>query len=292
MSVDSLQTKIKKMNNTLMVTLSVEPEMLPPQVTECRQDRCDAYEDFASRLLIGLKGEAVSVRFSLMSFLLLEENGMMVLSRLMKQAAALGLYVLLDAYGISSSLAAKHWAERIWGEQSKLQCDGILISGYFGSEIIKPFLPFCENKKKDLFVAVRSPNKSSSEIQDLLAGSRMVHTAAADYVNRFGGSTVGKFGYSRIGIAASATAGDSLKMLRAKYPQLFMLIDGLDVSGANAKNASYGFSSLGHGAVVCVGSSITCAWKEQEYEEMDFVQAAVEAARKTQKKINRYVTVL
>lgn len=133
-------------------------------------------------------------------------------------------------------------------------------------------------------MVVRSPNRSASEIQDLLTGSRTVHMAVADYVSRFGGNTVGKNGLSRVGIAASATAGDSVKMLRAKYPKLFMIVDGLEMTGANAKNASYGFNKLGHGAIVCAGSSVTGAWKEAEYKDMDFVQVSVEAARKVQKK--------
>ena len=292
MSIDLLQTKMKRLNNTLMVNLSIEAESLPEQVLQAHEAYCDAYADYCTQLLTGLKGEAVGVRFSLMHFSLLGDQGVSLLSDLMKRAASLGFYTLLEAYGISSLASAKHSADRIWGEGSKLPCDGILISGYFGSEIIKPFLTYCENQKKDLFVAVRSHNKSASEIQDLLAGSRTVHMAAADYVNRFGANTVGKYGYSRVGIAASATAGDSVKMLRAKYPHLFMIIDGLDVSGGNAKNASYGFNNLGHGAICCVGSSVTCAWREEEYREMDFVQAAVAAARKTQKKIGRYISVL
>ena len=292
MAIDQLQTKIKKMNNTLMVNLSVESALLPPEIVQANEDTCDAYREFGFRLLNGLKGEAVAVRFSLMDYALLEENGIAVLSQLMKRSAKLGYYTLLDAYGISSSCSAEHAANRIWGEGSRFPCDGIMVSGYLGSEIIKPFLPFCEEQKKDLFVVVRSPNKSSSEIQDLLTGSRTVHMAAADYVNRFGRDTVGKFGFSRIGIAASASAGDSVRMLRSKYPQLFMIIDGLEVSGANAKNISYGFNNLGHGAIVCAGSSVTCAWMQEEYKGLDFVQAAVEAARKTQKRIDRYVTVL
>lgn len=292
MSIDVLQKKMKKLNSALMVNFSVEPELLPKEVLTAHEDICDAYTDFGTRLLAGLKGEVAAVRFSLTYFVLLGEKGIKVLSELMKLASSLGFYTLLDAYGISSPVSAKHSADKIWGEGSKLPCDGILISGYFGSEIIKPFLPYCENQKKDLFVAVRSPNKSSSEIQDLLAGSRTVHMAAADYVNRFGANTKGKYGYTRVGIAASATAGDSIKMLRAKYPRLFMLIDGMEVTGANAKNASYGFDSLGHGAIVCVGSSVTCAWKEEEYSQMDFVQAAVAAAGKHQKKLERYISIL
>lgn len=292
MAIDVLQTKMKKLNNALMVDLSVEPELLPEAVLRAHEDTCDAYEDFCAQLLNGLKGEAAAVRFNLLYYVLLGEKGISVLSKLMKQAASLGFYTLLDAYGISSAASAKHSADSIWGSESSLQCDGILISGYYGSEIIKPFLPYCKEQKKDLFVAVRSPNKSSAEIQDLLAGSRTVHMAAADYVNRFGADTVGKYRFSRIGIAASATAGESVKMLRSKYPQLFILVDGMDVSGANAKNASYGFNNLGHGAIVCVGNSVICAWKEEEYKELDFVQAAVAAARKNQKKLDRYISIL
>lgn len=291
MSIDALQAKMKKMNNALMVNLSVDPVLLPEEVVKSHEDLCDSFWDFGSRLLGGLKGEAVAVRFSLLTFALLESNGIATLSRLMKRASNLGFYTLLDAYGISSPISAMHSAQRIWGEESKLPCDGILISGYYGSEIIKPFLPYCENQKKDLFVVVRSPNKSSSEIQDLLTGSRTVHMAAADYVNRFSTGVIGKYGYSRIGIAASATAGESIKMLRSKYPQMFILVDGMDLSGANAKNASYGFSELGRGAIVCVGNSVTCAWREDEYRGMDFVQAAVEAARKNQRKLDRYISI-
>ena len=292
MSTDVLQKRIKKLNCALMINFSVEPDLLPQEILSGYQDVCDAYREFGERLLAGLKGKVPAVRFSLMYFVLLGDRGISVLSDLMKRAASLGFYTLLDAYGIPSQVAARHSADRIWGEGSKLQCDGILISGYFGSEIMKPFLPYCENEGKDLFVAVRSPNKSSSEIQDLLAGSRTVHVAAADFVNRFGTNTKGKYGYTRIGIAASATAGDSVKMLRAKYPQLFMLIDGMEVTGANAKNASYGFDSMGHGAIVCLGSSVTCAWKEEEYKGMDFVQAAAAAAEKYRKKLDRYISIL
>ena len=38
------------------------------------------------------------------------------------------------------------------------------------------------------------------------------------------------------------------------------------------------------GQFFCVGHSVTCAWRVEEYMEKDSVQAAVAAARKTQKK--------
>lgn len=288
-AIDILQAKIKKQGRTLMLDLSIMPESIPPVLMESSGNMFAAYREYARKLLQGLKTEVCAVRFQLLHFALMGEQGIGLLSELLKYASSQGYYTLLDIPGLMSPEAAAFGAGSVWSEESSFPCDGVLVSGYPGSDIIKPFLPYCEKSKKDLFVVVRSANRSSSEIQDLLAGSRTVHMAAADNVNRYGSSTIGKYGYSRVGIVAAATAGDSVKMLRTKYPSLFMIVDGLDCSGANAKNCSYGFDRMGHGAIVCLGSSVTTAWKEGGE---DYVQAAATAAQKARKRIERYVTVL
>lgn len=288
-AIDLLQAKIKKQGRTLMLDLSILPDAIPPVVQESAGNLFDAYREYGRKLLQGLKTEICAVRFRLLHFALMGQQGIELLSELLKYASSQGYYTLLDLPGLMSPEEAAFGAGCVWSDESVFPCDGILVSGYPGSDIIKPFLPYCEKNKKDLFVVVRTPHRSSSEIQDLLAGSRTVHMAAADNVNRYGGSTIGKFGYSRVGIVAAATAGDSVKMLRAKYPGLFMIVDGLDCSGANARNCSYGFDKMGHGAIVCLGSSVTSAWKEADE---DYIPAAIAAAQRARKRIERYVTVL
>lgn len=290
MSIDALQTKMKKHGSALMVDLSVTPDSIPPHFRTAYGDR--ACMEYCKQLLQCLKGKVPAVRFSLLQFSLLGGQGIAGLSDLLKLADSLGFYTLLDVYGLTSQEKAQYAADTIWGQGSTLACDGILTSGYFGTEIIRPFLPYCEKQKKDLFIVVKTPGKSSSEIQDLLAGSRMVHMAAADYVNRFAVGTVGKYGFSNVCIGVSAAAGESVRLLRSKYPKLFMLVDGMDRPGANAKNCSLGFNRLGHGAIVGVGSSVTCAWKETDSNGENFVQEAVAAAERAQRKIDRYVTIL
>ena len=86
----------------------------------------------------------------------------------------------------------------------------------------------------------RTANKSAPELQDLLSGSRLVHAVSADHVNRYGGDTAGKFGYTRVGILAAASASESLRTLRAKYPKLFLLLDGYDYPNANGTQLNYG----------------------------------------------------
>jgi orotidine-5'-phosphate decarboxylase len=223
---------------------------------------------------------------------MLGHDGLYQLSRTMQKAREDGYYVLLDAPEILSPAAAKMIADGVLGAESCYPCDGMVISGYLGSDVIKPFLPFCKNGKKDVFVVARTANKSAPELQDLLAGSRLVHIAAADHVNRYGADTSGKFGYTRVGVLASASYAEGLRMLRSKYPKLFLLLDGYDYPNANAKNCSFAFDKFGHGAAACAGTSITCAWKQTESDGHDYLEQAVAAAERMKKNLTRYIAVL
>ena len=139
---------------------------------------------------------------------------------------------------------------------------------------------------------VRTSNKSAAEIQDLLTGTRLVHAAAADLVNRFGADNIGKFGYARISVVAGANSMESLRTLRMKYPKLFLMVDDMDYSGCNAKICGQAFDKFGHGAVVCAGPTVTAAWQQTESDGRDFTRQATAAAERMKKNLTRYVTVL
>lgn len=289
MAVDRLQEKIRRGKKPIILEFSNLPDCIPPQLLEQQIDLPAAASVYCRELMMGLKGMICGVRFSFASFALLGFNGLVVLSELMKKAVSLGYYILMDAPEIHSPMMAEQIAKSIWGEGSPYPCDGLIIEPYLGSDVIRAFLPYSLEQKKDLFVQVRTGNKSASELQDLLTGSRVVHAAAADYVNRFGEDTIGKYGYSRIGVLASANTANTLRDLRKKYQSMFIVVDGMEYPGAFGKNCANAFDKLGHGAVVCVSAMVTSAWKR---EEGDYAALAVAAVEKLQKNLNRYVTVL
>ena len=286
MSVDILQEKIRKCKNPSVLELNLSPAELPPRF----EKTAAGYGEFCRSLLEGLKGTLPAVRFSFSAFAL--SGALEELKQTMAFAAEQGYYVLLDAPEILSPAMAKRTAEALLGEGSAYACDGLVISGYLGSDVIKPFLPYCKKGQKDIFVVTRTANKSAPELQDLLSGTRLVHAAAADHVNRYGADTSGKFGYTRVGVLAAASAAESLRNLRAKYPKLFFLLDGYDYPSANAKNCSFAFDRYGHGAAACSGSGITCAWKQAESDGEDWLDQAKAAAERMRKNLTRYVTVL
>jgi len=288
MSIDVLQEKIRKTKNPTVLELSAPLEELPPQYT---RDGA-GYAQFCENLLEALQGSVPAVRLSFGVFSLLGHDGLYQLSQTLKKAAQLEYYVLLDAPELLSPAMAERTASALFTEGSLYPCDGVVVGGYLGSDVIKPFVPYCKKQQKDIFVIARTANKSAPELQDLLSGTRLVHAAAADHVNRYGADVVGKCGYSRVSILTAASAADSLRSLRSKYSRLFFLVDGYDYPNANAKNCSYAFDKFGHGAVVCSGTGILCAWKKAESDGSDHLVHAQAAAERMKKNLTRYVTVL
>ena len=275
MSIDILQDKIRKAKNPSALVLEAFGGLLPPEVS---------LKDYYMQLLTQLKGLVPAVRFGFGSFAL-APGGLETLRELSQEAKALGYYVILDAPELLSPQAAENLAQSL----ENWTWDGLVISPWLGSDVIKPFLDLCK-RGKAVFCAVRTGNRSAAELQDLLSGSRLAHTAAADIVTRYAEQAMGKMGYSQLAAMASAGSADGLKNLRTKFQRLFLLVDGYDYSFGNSKNCAQAFDKLGRGAVVCAGSSIVGAWKEAE--GLEPVAAAVEAAQKMKRNLTRYITVL
>lgn len=291
MSIDFLHEKIRKLKNPLIVDLSIQEELLPPHLMEQEGEFAKAYPRFCRELLEALAGVVPGVRFSFDAFALLGAEGLSQLKGLLIRAGELGFYTLLDGPQILSPWAADRAASMLTGDE--YPCQGMIISPYIGSDSIKSFVPACTKKDKDLFIVVRSANKSASELQDLLTGKRLVQGAAAELVNRFGESIFTKCNYSRICAVGSAGAADSLRNLRSQYKHMFLLVDGLDYPSGNMKNASFAFDRLGYGAAISAGPTVTAAWRDAENTNGEaYIDHALQASERIKKNLQRYVTIL
>ena len=290
MSIDRLHNRIRKLKNPSVLDFSIQPDMLPSHLLQQEGSVAKAYGRFCQELMLELKDQIPAVRFSFGIFSMLGREGLELLYKLLHVAADLGYYVMLDSPEILSPLAAEWTVRTLCAED--ICCDAFIISPYIGSDAVKPFLPYCKDGSTTLFAVVRSPNKSASELQDLLSGTRQVHTAAADMISRHGETVLGKCGYGRIGALVSAGSPEILRSLRGKYPRTFLLVDGLDYPSGNAKNCSFAFDRFGHGAVVCAGTSITAAWKESGSDGEHYLEYAKQAAERIKRNLTRYITIL
>lgn len=284
MSIDILQKKIRKLKNPIIVDFTMTQDDIEPGILEEAGAFLPAYEKVCTELMDALSGVIPAVRFDFGCFAFFGADGLNTLDRLLKLAKKRDFYVVLKGMDFDNPVAA--------AGAMNMHCDGVAILPYLGSDNMRNYTALLNDSGKSLFVTLRTPNRSASEVQDLMTGSRLVHHAAADVLWRLGEPFTGKCGYTQIAGTAAANAPESIRILRSKYNRLFLLVDGYDYSNANAKNCSFAFDQFGHGAIVCSGTGVTAAWKTAEGSNVSYVDAALEAVRRMQKNILRYITVL
>lgn len=289
MSMDVLQERIRKLKCPILVDFSMKDTYIPPVVRQELPPE-QTYVAYCLSLLPVLREHAAGVRFSFDRFAL--DDNLPALRELLRQAMELGYYVLLDAPQILTPWAAEDAARVLLGPDSAYPCHGLVVSPWIGSDSVKPFLPYCREQGKSIFLAARTANRSAPEMQDLMIGARLTHAAAAELANRYGEAISAACAYSQLGVMTAATGSIAVSGLRSQYKRLFLLVDGIDYPGGNAKNCSYAFDRFGHGAAVCAGPDVTAAWLREQTDGADYADLALKAVDRLKGNIARYVTIL
>ena len=307
MAIDQLQEKIRKLKNPVMVGLDPYLPILPQHIVkdafaahgQTLRGAAEAYYRFCTELLDTLKETVPAVKIQSACFEALGAEGIAQMQRVAACARELGYYVLIDSMrGDVGNIAEIH-AQAMFGTVSVgetahqvYQCDGITLNAYLGSDGVKPYLPYCKHDGKNIFLLLKTSNKSSREVQDLLSGDRVIYTAMADLAMRWSVDLFGKHGYSEIGAVVGATFPQTMKLLRESYDRLFFLVPGYGAQGGTAKNVQFAFDRFGHGAIVTASRSIICAWQKTDSDGTDYTAHALAAAQKMKNDIGKYVVIL
>ena len=180
MAVDVLQAKIRKLKNPTMVCICPTIRELPLHIKEDARHKygqtlraaAEAYKTFSFGILDALKDTVPAVSVISGAFSALGADGVAAMQEVLSYAASLGYYVLLDLMRADLGTTAEDLANACFGkiqvgEESftPYPCDGVLMSGFLGSDAVKPFAEFCR-EGKNVFIVARSSNKSAREVQD------------------------------------------------------------------------------------------------------------------------------
>lgn len=140
--------------------------------------------------------------------------------------------------------------------------DAITVNPYLGADGITPFVHAAEHSDKDIFALVRTSNPSSAQIQELqCADGQRVYEHVGALVEEWGSSTIGRFGYSRVGAVVGATHPEEGAALRASMPHTFFLVPGFGAQGGTAQSVAGMFDRNGSGAIVNSSRGIMGAWR-------------------------------
>ncbi len=307
MSFDVLQDKIRAMKNPTVAGLDARIEYVPEHIRQA------AFEEHG----VGLKGAAEAIwqfNVGLIDALCdivpavkpqaayyenLGWRGMEVLERTIRYAKEKGLFVIADIkrgdIGSTAAAYAEGWLSgaNIEGEQYKsFDADCVTLNGYMGSDSIKPFLEAAKGEGKCVFVLVKTSNPGSGELQDIVAGDRLVYQVMGDLNERVAAGTEGKYGYTIAGAVTGATYPSDIRALRKRLGKTFFLVPGYGAQGGTAADVQYAFDKYGHGAIVNSSRGIMCAWQKTGGDGHDFAQAARAAAISMRDDIKQYVTIV
>ena len=307
MSFDALQEKIRAKKNPTVAGLDPKPEQIPPHILkasyetygETLQGAAEAVWTFNQGLIDALCDVVPAVKPQAAYYERLGWRGLEVMERTIAYAREKDLFVIADIkrgdIGSTAQAYADAWlGETRVGEASHpvFNADCVTLNGYMGSDTIEPFVEACKAGDKCLFLLVKTSNPGSGELQNMVAGDRLVYKVMGDMTAKLGKGTEGRYGFHLAGAVVGATYPSDMRELRRRLEHTFFLVPGYGAQGGTAEDVQYAFNKYGHGAIVNASRSIMCAWQKAGTDGTDFGEKAAEAAIKMKNDIGLYVRIM
>ena len=224
-------------------------------------------------------------------------EGLMCLQKTMEYAQSKGMYVILDVKRGDIGATAEAYSHGYIGktaiggkEYRAFGPDSLTVNPYLGTDGLKPFVKDAEENDKSLFILVKTSNPSSGELQDIVAqDGEKIYEKTAALVRTLGESSVGEYGYSKVGAVVGATYPEQLKELREKMPNTFFLVPGYGAQVGKAEDVALAFDKNRLGAIVNSSRGIMCAYKKGDWAPEQFGEAARAEAIRMRDDILAYV---
>ena len=294
MITDRLIEKIIDMQNPTCVGLDTLFDYLPDEMragVTTFEGVAERVFEFNKKIIDTVKDIVPSVKVQIAYYEMYGVAGMKAYEETLKYAAEKDLVVIADAkrndIGSTASCYAKTFIGETTVNENALKAfpsDFVTVNGYLGTDGIAPFVAECESKDKGIFVLVKTSNPSGAEIQNLvLEGGMPVYEHVGNLVEKWGESTIGKYGYSAVGAVVGATHPTEAKRLRETMPHTFFLIPGYGAQGGNAQMLKSCFKADGLGGVVNNSRGILCAYKKNGGT---YYESAREACKVMQKDLS------
>ena len=191
--------------------------------------------------------------------------GQGALVELIALAHRLGLPVILDAKRGDIGTTAEAYASAYLGD-GEVGADALTVSPYLGPDTLEPFLSRALARERAVYTLVATSNPGAAAWQDLSTpDGRLVHEHVADHLQTLA-SRHGR--YKAVGAVVGATRGRRLEQLRARMPDVLLLLPGYGAQGARVSDVLAAFDADGTGAVVNASRSLVPGAAARDLEEV------------------------
>ncbi|MDP4182118.1 MAG: orotidine-5'-phosphate decarboxylase [Bacillota bacterium] len=312
MFIDLLIDAIKEKDNPTVVGLDPKLDYIPQFIKEKSfkeygtnlKGAAEAILTFNKGLIDAIYDIAPAVKPQLAYYEMYGLEGLEAFHKTVKYAKEKGLVVIADGKRNDIGSTAESYSAGFLGEikitedisQPVFDVDALTVNPYLGSDGIKPFIEDCKKYKKGIFVLVKTSNKSSGQLQDLLTHQgTSIYEVVADLVEEWGKCLRGKYGYSSVGAVVGATYPNQAKILRKAMKHAYILVPGYGAQGGTARDVAHSFDGEGLGAIVNASRSIMCAYQSEDwknsYDEKQYADAARAEAIRMRNDINSVIKV-
>lgn len=287
MIVDKLIEKIIKCKNHAVVGLDPRLEYVPSYIKDTAMEQSSSYAEgvakafleFNKGIIDGIYDIVPAVKPQIAFYEQYGLEGLWCYQQTCQYAASKGLLVIGDIKrGDIGSTAEAYSEAHLGNREYSFNVDFATVNPYLGTDSLAPFIKDCSENQKGIFVLVKTSNKSSGELQDLISGGKTIYEHVAELVVKLGTPYTGRHGYHFVGAVVGATYREEATKLRGIMKNTYLLVPGYGAQGGTAEDAAACFNSDGLGAIVNSSRGIIAAYKAKDYcgkySEKDFAAAA------------------
>lgn len=300
MIVDKLIERVIKCKNHTVVGLDPRLDYVPNYIREAATAQSKSFAEGVSKAFLEYNKGLIDSIYDIVpavkpQIAFYEQYGIEGLNcfkQTCDYAKSKGLLVISDVKRGDIGSTAEAYSEAYLGEKEySLNTDFITVNPYLGTDSLEPFIKHCSENEKGIFVLVKTSNKSSGELQDLVSGGKTIYEHVADMVVRLGSSYIGSNNYNFVGAVVGATYREEASRLRAIMKNTYFLVPGYGAQGGTAEDVATCFNKDGLGAIVNSSRGIITAYKSkgycEKYGEKDFAAAAREETIRMRDDINK-----
>lgn len=295
MFIDRLIESIQEKDNPTVVGLDPKMEYIPAIIKDkafkeygaTLKGCSEAIIEFNKKIIDSIYDLVPAVKPQLAYYEMYGVDGIYAFDETCKYAKSKGLIVIADGKRNDIGTTAEAYSKAFLGitdidnqiKQKAFDVDALTVNPYLGEDGIKPFINDCVNNEKGIFVLVKTSNKSSGQLQDLVTQNcKSIYEIMAEHVNEWGKEAIGKYGYSSIGAVVGATYPNQAKLLRTIMKRAYILVPGYGAQGGTARDCANSFQKDKLGAIVNASRSVMCAYKsdiwKNKYTEEKFADAS------------------
>lgn len=300
MIIDKLIERIIKCKNHTVVGLDPRLDYVPTYIREAAAAESKSFAEGVAKSFFEYNKELIDNIYDLVpavkpQIAFYEQygiEGLKCFKQTCDYATSKGLLVISDVKRGDIGSTAEAYSEAYLGNKEySINTDFITVNPYLGTDSLEPFIKHCNENEKGIFVLVKTSNKSSGELQDLVCNHKTIYEHVADLVVRLGTPYLGSHGYNFVGAVVGATYKEEASKLRNIMKNTYFLVPGYGAQGGTAEDVVACFNPDGLGAIVNSSRGIIAAYKSKEYSEKygekDFALAAREATIKMRDDINK-----